>query len=161
MYVVWVMKLLTHIVFALGVSTVLSKVLGLDLYQSLIIWGIIVVQHHAIDKLSHEIQGTHRTPLFHSPLGVSILSIALSLLGPAVDYRAQLDKLIFMKYVVLVLVSGWTHLLLDVLNPGGIYWRGRRRSVARIRYNDPLVNTVLQLAGTLLILYSLLFKAIP
>ncbi|MEB3774677.1 MAG: DUF1286 domain-containing protein [Desulfurococcales archaeon] len=149
------MRLVTHIVFALGVVSASSRMLGLDLYRVLILWGLTVVQHHLVDRLSHEVGHRRRTPLFHSPTGIIALSSALALIAPLFDVESRYSYIWLLKFFLLLLLSGFTHLMLDALNPGGVYFRGRRVRLSRIHYDDPLANAFFQLIGALLVIYSM------
>ncbi|MCE4603016.1 MAG: DUF1286 domain-containing protein [Desulfurococcales archaeon] len=148
------MRLSTHVIFALGVTTLSASYGGVSMIDVLILWGLVSLQQILIDKLSHEFRGKYRTPLFHSFTGASILSLALASLPPALspmDYnRGQV-----LVYMTSLLLSGWSHLFLDSLNPGGIYILGKRVRIAKIRYDDPVANTFFQMLGLLMVVYSM------
>ncbi|MEB3862130.1 MAG: DUF1286 domain-containing protein [Desulfurococcales archaeon] len=148
------MRLGTHIVFAIGVATLSASYGGASLLDVLILWGLVAMQQVLIDKLSHEFRGRYRTPLFHSFTGASILSLALASVPPAlspIDYgRSQV-----LMFITSLLLSGWSHLFLDSLNPGGVYVLGKRVRLARIRYDDPVANVFFQVLGLLMVAYSI------
>lgn len=102
-----------------------------------------VVSQHIIDGLSHEYSGGfhRRTRLLHDVTGGLLLAGVLAFLGlPFTGPTVEALKV----FAALASAIG-VHLLLDSLNPSGVYLAGRRLVLARIRYDDPLANYSIQL----------------
>ncbi len=148
------MRLSTHILFGAGASSLVASLAGVDRFHIMVLWGIAVLHHTVIDRLSHESGGRYRTRLFHSLLGATLLSLAIGGLYIAVDPTLAHPPQA-LGFIAGVLVSGWSHLLLDSMNPGGVFVGGRRRRIARISYRDPLANMLLQALGAFMAIYSI------
>ncbi|BCS93992.1 MAG: hypothetical protein MjAS7_2600 [Metallosphaera javensis (ex Sakai et al. 2022)] len=156
------MKLVTHYVFTTGLLTAISSPF-LGFYTALTLSFIISwISNTLIDRLGHEVRGGYirRTPRTHTlfrslPWGL-IPAVPLALLE---------------GYVVLVLlglVAGPSHLLLDLFTERGIYVRQGRRwtrfALAHFPYDSIFVNGLAILAGSALLymaLLSQLHSALP
>ncbi|MCE4599316.1 MAG: metal-dependent hydrolase [Desulfurococcales archaeon] len=152
------MKLETHIVFGVGVSSIvftLSSCRGLCLLGGL---GLVVLEQYLIDLLSHERRGGHvrRTKLFHSLSGVLFLSIVLSLIYSILIINSNVLDSILIVFPG-VFIGGLSHLFLDALNPGGVYFRGRRVRLLSVEYDDFAWNILFQFLGLLSILFNIKF----
>jgi membrane-bound metal-dependent hydrolase YbcI (DUF457 family) len=99
---------------------------------------------YIIDALSHEVirgyirKGYYhrRTPLFHSPSGAIIIAIIFTIpLYFALKHNP-------IEIFILMIISAFSHLLLDSITEHGIYVNGKRIWKKRIfSYNNPLLNT--------------------
>lgn len=121
--------------------------------------------HRIIDLLSHEQDQRGyivRGRILHSPGGmgffilinISIFIYLYYIFSPSLD----LDVILLVS--VGMALSLYSHLLLDLLTAGGIYFRGRKIKATSRRYNDPVLNGVFSfissaIIATVLILYFL------
>jgi hypothetical protein len=171
------MLLRTHYVFSMGILTFLGSLITQDHFEALVFAGIVsVLANVLIDKLGHEmvwVEGKYlprRTPLTHtwfrSILWGSLVTIGITffaystLLSPSYYYYSylQLRELIVLAIVYGILV-GPTHMLLDVFTERGIYVKKNgkwtRYALAHFKYNDPLVNGLAIIVGTMLLIVSI------
>jgi membrane-bound metal-dependent hydrolase YbcI (DUF457 family) len=113
--------------------------------------------HPLIDALGHEEHWWQSHPrrhaLTHSLLGSTMLTIILY--APLYKFLAPTNAWVVTLFLPLLL-SSYSHLFLDMLNPSGIYICGRRISLRVARYSNPLANLFFQLLGVTLLVYSLL-----
>lgn len=153
------MKLITHNIVGLGVSALASTIAGCSF--SCIIASCLsgVIVQNVIDLLSHERRGgyTRRTKLLHSVEGVTLLSVALTMLVAGALGLGGRDVV---GLLVAIELASLSHLVLDSLTPAGVYVLGRRVAIARIPYDNPEVNVIAQALG-LLALAAAVLEHIP
>jgi len=152
------MKLVTHVLFSIGVALFLCRVFGFDFWTSAVIATAAGIMQYAIDSLSHEriqVRGmtvSRRTPLFHSPLGALTLP---SVFTAMLAFMLRPDIEDAFKYLAVLLTASYLHLLLDLPTGRGIYVAGRRTwKREKFRYDDPLLNLIFSALGITLMLLS-------
>ncbi|MCH1770115.1 MULTISPECIES: DUF1286 domain-containing protein [Metallosphaera] len=156
------MKLVSHYVFTAGLLTLISSPF-LSFYTSLVLSFLISwVSNTLIDRLGHEIRGGYirRTPRTHT----LFRSIPWGLI-PAIPLA------IFEGYPILLVLgvlAGPSHLLLDVFTERGIFVKQGKRwtrfALAHFSYDNIFVNGLAILAGAMflyLALQSQLHSPIP
>jgi len=141
------LKTETHTILGGGVSLLSASQLGVDAACLAAAWGLGSLIHPIIDRFSHarSRRGVYRTKLLHSFETAIPLSAALGLatgslvgLGCALALAAALS------------LSALSHLLTDMVTPGGVYLMGRRVSVPIFRWDDPAANSSLSVAGLMM-----------
>lgn len=146
-------------IFGIGVAVVVGRWLGCPLSCIVYAAGANILMHPLIDTLGHEKDwfrgGVRRHMATHSLLGSTL--VALTFLVPARAVLSAGEWEPFGGYVsaVPLLLSAWSHLLLDAFNPSGVYFLGRRVSLRVARYDSPVLNLLFQLLGVALIVYGL------
>ncbi|AWS00704.1 DUF1286 domain-containing protein [Metallosphaera hakonensis] len=147
------MKLVTHYVFTTGILTIMATPF-LGFYSGLIFSFIISwVSNTLIDRLGHETRGGYirRTPRTHTlfrsiPWGL-IPAVPIAILGGD------------LPIMVLGVIAGPSHMLLDVFTERGIYvkrcGKWKRLALAHFSYNNPLVNGIAIVIGALLLYLAL------
>jgi hypothetical protein len=66
---------------------------------------------------------------------------------------------LLLEMTVLGVVAGLSHLLLDALTEGGIYYRGRRWAIAHWHYDNGAANGLFALLGILMFAAAFLLMA--
>ncbi|ACP35712.1 Protein of unknown function DUF1286 [Sulfolobus islandicus L.S.2.15] len=160
------MKLVTHYVFSTGLLTLLSSFF-LSFYTAFFFSSVIAVLGNTlIDRLGHkEIQTRRglipvRTPLTHTlPRSVVwgfIPALGLSLLF-YYAYHYLSEELLLL--VLVSLLNGPSHMLLDAFTERGIYvkrnGKWRRVALAHFSYDNPLVNGLAILLGILMLFVAM------
>jgi membrane-bound metal-dependent hydrolase YbcI (DUF457 family) len=151
------LKLVTHNAVGLGVAAMVSSLLGCSSGCVIASSLLGVIAQNIIDAFSHEHRGryTRRTKLLHSVEGVTALTVILGgLVAGSLGFRA-VDTI---GLLVALEASVLSHLLLDSLTPGGVYVLGRKVVLARIPYDNPEVNMILQLLGFLALTIAILAR---
>ncbi|EHP68183.1 Protein of unknown function (DUF1286) [Metallosphaera yellowstonensis MK1] len=150
------MKLLTHYIFTTGFLTLLSTPY-LGFYVSLLLSSVISsLSNTLIDRLGHEVRGgfVRRTPTTHTLPRSVIWGLLPSL--PLFYFFHVLPILL------LGVLSGPSHMLLDIFTERGIYvkrgGRWRRFALAHFSYDNPVINGTAILAGALLLYLALSFS---
>jgi len=153
------MKMITHIVFSTGVALLVSNLLLLDTWSSMLLAMLAVLMQYTIDSLSHEEIDTRsrriirRTPLFHSLLGALILPAIFTAMLTA---TLRLNIVIIFKYFAVLIAASYSHLLLDLPTGRGIYVTGRRIwKKEKFHFDDPTLNLLFTFLGILLIIFGL------
>jgi hypothetical protein len=78
--------------------------------------------------------------------------ILTALLGPSsVGIPLPPVPLLALRMAALGALAGLSHLLLDALTAGGIYYHGRRWAIAHWRYNNVGANALFALIGLLML----------
>jgi len=152
------MKMFTHVIFSIGVTLFVCKLLLLDIWSSIVLATLAILMQYIIDSLSHEEVSTRsrrvsrRTPLFHSPLGALILPTIFTVMLFLV---LRLSTETMFKYFLVLVAVSYSHLLLDLPTGRGIYVMGRRIwKKEKLRYDDPALNLLFTLLGIILIILS-------
>ncbi len=152
------MRLTTHIIFALGVVSATGRLLGCLPQRLLPALALTLVIHPLIDRFGHEWrwwqERPRRTSFTHSPLGVLIISMALYSPVSLLEQRLGVNFCGLLGFGAF-LAGAYSHLLLDLLNPSGIFLLGERRSLRLFKASNPLGNMLFQLLGLLLLIYGL------
>jgi membrane-bound metal-dependent hydrolase YbcI (DUF457 family) len=154
------MKRSTHVIFSAGLASYVSKIVGLPLHDIALIAMFAGVMQYIIDAVSHETiyagnrKIVRRTPLFHSPSGALVIAVAFSVL---ISYILKPGPAAIAAIFVVMLISSFSHLALDLLTEKGIYVHGRR--VRRKRWastRNPLLNFLFSALGLLLLVEAFL-----
>lgn len=149
------MKLSTHAVFSAGaVLAVALRILPGNQPVALLMSGVSALMQYVMDGLSHaEVGGVRRrTPLFHSPAGALLSTVAFC----AVILLVTRDASLLPVAALCGAISGFSHIALDLPTERGIYVRGRRTSSRRLlRYDNPALNALFTLLGLIMIVCSL------
>jgi hypothetical protein len=147
--------MLTHVVFGAGSVAALSPFLPVDLRLSLAV-VLSVFVNYAIDELGHVVRRGFavRSPLTHSvftaPLWggaigyfVWLAGASLGLAGPSLEWSV----------VILGVVAAYSHLLLDSITEGGVFFLTKRIAMAHFRNGNVLMNVAFLLGGLALFLF--------
>lgn len=131
------MRVYTHIILGFGASLLVMALLGTSWWEAFYISILAAGIHPFIDRLSHSKKGrsVYRTRLLHSfetlvPLSASIGFIIGFPLGPPSALRAS----------IAFMASALSHLVSDMMTPGGVYVWGRRVRLPLFAWDDPLAN---------------------
>ncbi|BBE42459.1 DUF1286 domain-containing protein [Conexivisphaera calida] len=159
------MKLATHYAFTIGLVALAARTfLPVAGAIAAAAWlGLLV--NWIIDRAGHEVRGgiPRRTAGTHSLPGavgvgvaVGVLPVALmALVDPTALAAAGIQlsgvPLIALIMAALGALAGLSHLLLDALTEGGIFYHGRRWALAHWRYNDAGANALFALLGILML----------
>lgn len=142
------MRMTTHIVVGAAAAGVVSAEVGCSFECALLSMILSALINIAIDAAGHTRRNgrVFRRKATHSfdiivPAGALLgFSVALSLgLAPADSLRAA----------AAVGAGAASHLVLDMLTPGGVYLRGRRVRLPLFNWDNPEVNLVFTMAGLL------------
>jgi len=155
------MMRMTHVIFTLGLVALVAAWLGLGVAVGLLaaVWLAAVV-NYIIDAAGHEVRNGYRrrTAATHSLTGATAMGAAVGLLPTLVILLAApgvagayYGPLLLLEVTALGAVAGLSHLLLDALTEGGIYYRGRRWALAHWRYNNPAANGLFALLGLVML----------
>jgi membrane-bound metal-dependent hydrolase YbcI (DUF457 family) len=160
------MMRVTHVVFTFGLIALAAEWLGLGIAAALLaaVWLAAAV-NYIIDAVGHETRNgrRRRTAATHSLTGATAvgaaaglaptLAILLAAPGAVSVYYGQL---LLLEMTALGALAGLSHLLLDALTEGGIYYRGRRWALAHWRYDNGAANGLFALLGILMFAAALL-----
>ncbi len=143
----------------LGVSAAICKHASCDtlVYGAALVSSILV--NEIIDVFGHEYLWWQRYPrrikITHSLFGVIAVSLivttVLQILLVHIGTSYYSSSLIFWA----ALSTGISHLVLDSLNPSGVYICGKRISFRVVRAGNPVANLIFQVLGVLLLCYGL------
>jgi hypothetical protein len=146
------MKMVTHLVFGAGSVAAFAFMLPVDLRLSLAVVLSLLV-NYAIDELGHMTKRglMVRSPVTHSvftaPLWggavgylVWLVGASLSLVGPSLEWPTM----------ILGMVAAYSHLLLDAVTEGGVFFLTKRIAIAHFRSSNVLLNAACVVAGLLL-----------
>jgi hypothetical protein len=151
------MKSVTHNALSLGVTFYIARHAGFSLTFSLIlaIWLSFAV-NWVIDALGHGTRGGRpvRTFITHSVLlapvwGGMIGYTSIVLANAALQLRSGWILAIFAS--LLGALIALSHLFLDALTEGGVYWRLHKVALAHARHNNPVLNAGFLLLGLALL----------
>ncbi len=150
----WALRTSTHVVFGSGLAGAAAAALGCGavcVVASALLAGVI---NALIDAGGHERRGgmVYRTKLTHSLETVAPLSFAAGLL---VALSLGLPLTESLGAGLATAVGGLSHLALDALTPGGVYFRGRRVRLPLFNWDSPEPNLAFTVAGVLLLGYSI------
>lgn len=149
----------SHYIFSTGLLSLLIPFLHLNPYGGLIIASVIsIISNSLIDYLGHEIKGklVRRSPLTHT----FFRSMLWGLLSSSFIFIYYILKGDITLYpLIMGLISGPSHLFLDIFTERGIYvkkkGKWRRFALAHFRYNNPIANSIAILLGFALIFVSI------
>ncbi|MGC8613199.1 MAG: DUF1286 domain-containing protein [Conexivisphaera sp.] len=155
------MKLATHYIFTIGMVALAARpILPPAVRLSTAIWlGILV--NWLIDHGGHEVRGgiPRRTAVTHSVPGAVGVGVALGILPVAavlvlvpslaswLGTQPTAGPLFVLLAGLLGGLAGLSHLLLDALTEGGIYYHGRRWALAHWRYDNAVANALFMFLG--------------
>lgn len=151
------MKSYTHVSFGLGAGLATASLLQANTIVVLCLVPVIPLLQVLIDAISHEVKGGYvrRTKLLHSPSGVSVFSALLaSPAAAALNWLGLVGWVDAAKLILAAVASGLSHLLLDALNPGGIYVKGKRVRLLNVPYDNPELNYLITSIGLGIAAYS-------
>jgi hypothetical protein len=158
------LKSVTHNTFSFGLGLYAALHLGFSLISSILLaaWLSLLI-NWVIDAFGHRTQNGRSTRAFitHSVFLAPLWGGLLGLMSVALaDAIFQTPFSTVFSTLVVLLGSGvaLSHLLLDSLTEGGVYWRLRRIAIAHARFDDPVLNGVFVLLGVALIMASLLSR---
>ena len=159
------MQLRTHVVFSIGLTTLIESTLGISniiliLGSSLVLSYLI---NFLIDALGHEEKNgfIRRSPRTHTMGRSFTLGLIISLLVALFLY--YMTPIGSYKALIIVLmgpVIGWSHMLLDALTENGIYVKRRGRwvrfALAHFKYNNIALNWLFIIIGIIMLIRSLI-----
>jgi hypothetical protein len=147
------MKALTHYVFSIGMGVLVSERLGYFSFIDvvLVVWLGLAV-NVVIDVFGHGLRGGvgNRSFLTHSVFTAPVWGGAVAVLSVYVPVRFQVLPIGLWEAVFIVVMGvliAYSHLFLDALTEGGVYWGRRRVALAHMRYNNRILNAVFLLIG--------------
>ncbi len=153
------MKLITHDIFAFGLSTyMLARVFGTGIATSVMLSLILSlatnriidaghIQKHAYPARSYITHSIFTAPIWGITIGIAVSSIAL--------FAFHVD-ILFLGAVAGILIA-YAHLLLDSLTENGVFLWRRRIALAHLRYDSIFANYLTIIAG----LFFLVTAMIP
>jgi hypothetical protein len=152
------LKAITHDLFSLGVGLYLVfhvERLPILLYLLLVVW-LAFATNEIIDVLGHFTRGgvpvrsfwTHS--IFTAPIWGIAVAVASAYLLDAITGQAMTTSQTFFV-AGLGTVLAYSHLLLDALTEGGVYFGRRRVALAHLRYNNLVLNSAFAALGVLLV----------
>ena len=154
------MKALTHNLFSLGVGVylVFRIVQPAPLYLILVVWSAFTT-NALIDVLGHVSKGgmSVRAARTHSIFVAPLWGIAVSVASLyALDIVTGLEMTALQAVFAAGLgaVLAYSHLLLDALTEGGVFFARRRIALAHLRNNNLVLNAVFAGLGIFLMLAS-------
>lgn len=156
------MRLRTHYVFTMGVLFPLG--VNVSPLQGIVMAGILsVASNLIIDRLGHEVRWGYvrRTPMTHT-LPRSVMWGFLPALF--IFLLLYFSGVVLWAVPLMGLLSGPSHLLLDIFTERGIYVKKKRRwsrfALAHFRYDNPMVNLLAVLAGLGIIILTLYVRGV-
>ena len=148
---------ITHMIFSSALILYVSRaVFNISLANSLLFAVFAGFMQYLIDALSHEtvvakggVKIHRRTWFLHSPLGAIILAFAFAL---AIAFIMGVNSYVeFTTIFLLMSLSSFSHLLLDMPTEKGIYlWKRRLWNKRLASSNDFLLNLSFMFLGFLL-----------
>ena len=164
------MKLATHYIFTIGLVALAARAIpiwtymgGLGAMLAVAVW-LGLATNYVIDKGGHEVRNgvRRRTAATHSlpgalgigaAVGVVPALILLLLIesgsGTSVGISLGAAAALALIMAGLGAIAGLSHLFLDALTEGGIYYHGHRWALAHWRYDNPGANALFALLGLL------------
>jgi hypothetical protein len=153
------LKALTHNLFSIGVGIyLLFRIVPAPspLYVLLVVWSAFAT-NGLIDVLGHIKRGgmsvrafwTHS--IFFAPLwGIAVSVASLYVLDAVTGPEMTALQAVFAAGLGAVLA--YSHLLLDALTEGGVFFARRRIALAHLRNNNRVLNTAFAGLGVVLVL---------
>ena len=151
------MKLLTHIVFGAGLCyAFLSSMLGGPNLLTDAAFAVVLsyAVNHLIDALGHMKRDgwSVRTPLTHSVFTAPVWGAAVAYVIWVVGAEYGLPGGGAMYLAAGVLVA-FSHLLLDSITEGGVFFATRRIALAHFGNGSALLNGTFALCGVIMLLF--------
>jgi hypothetical protein len=156
------MRLATHYIFTIGLLALAARPI-LPITGALLAAAWLgLTTNWVIDRAGHEMRngipkrkaGTHSLPgaiAVGAVFGV-VPVILMEFLGPSsAGIPLPTVPLLALLMAALGALAGLSHLLLDALTEGGIYYHGRRWALAHWRYNNAGANALFALIGILML----------
>lgn len=158
------MKGITHVVFSLGLGLFVSSRLGfaslLDL--AVVAWLALSV-NVVIDVFGHGLgfgpNAGARSLVTHSVFTAPIWGGAVAAISLYILVRFATEPLGWLEIVFLFamgLLMAYSHLFLDALTEGGVFWGRKRVALAHMRYNNLILNAAFLAIGALLVVATAL-----
>ena len=156
------MKALTHYIFSIGIGVLLCERLGhfsfIDVV--LVVWLGLAV-NAVIDVFGHGIRGGvgNRSFLTHSVFTAPLWGGAVAVLSVYVPVKFQIFPISLWEAAFVVgmgVVVAYSHLFLDALTEGGVFWGKRRIALAHMRYNNRILNGAFLVIGAFFTLAAFL-----
>ena len=151
------MKALTHNIFSVGVGLYLLLRLGQQpLLELLLVVWLALATNAVIDVLGHRDRGgipvrsfiTHS--VFIAPVwGIAVAIPSFYLLDVFAGQRIALSQLSLA--VGLGVLLAYSHLFLDALTEGGVFYGRHRMALAHFRNNNEVLNGIFAGLGAVLI----------
>ncbi|MFP3138430.1 MAG: DUF1286 domain-containing protein [Nitrososphaeria archaeon] len=163
------MMRVTHVVFTFGLIALAAAWLGLGIAAALLaaLWLAAIV-NYIIDAAGHETRNgrRRRTAATHSLTGATAVgavagfapTLAVLLAAPGA-VGVYYGSLLLLEMTALGAAAGLSHLLLDALTEGGIYYRGHRWALAHWHYDNGAANGLFALLGILMFAAAFLLMA--
>lgn len=147
------LKMLTHIVFSAGLlASFLSLSVGAPGNFALgIVLSLLV--NYVIDELGHDnrdgmsVRSSLTHSVFTAPMWGAGAAYVLWLSGSALGLVGPGFEWLIMVSGVL---SAYSHLLLDSITEGGVYFLTKRIAIAHFSHSNPALNAVFVAVGLLL-----------
>ncbi len=156
------MKAVTHDIFSLGLGLYLACQIGrLPILPSLVlVFWLTVSINKLIDILGHRSKDGYavRSYWTHSVFTAPIWGISVAL-GSVYLYDFLVGQQTSLSQAIIAVGLGatlaYSHLLLDALTEGGIFFGRRRIALAHMRYDNPILNGLFVISGLSLVLAAL------
>jgi hypothetical protein len=152
------LKAITHDIFSLGVGLYLLHYLDWPPTLSfllLVVW-LAFLTNELIDVLGHVTRGgrpvrsfwTHS--VFSAPVwGIAAALVSARLLDIVIGHAMTTSQALFVAGLGALLA--YSHILLDALTEGGVYFGRRRVALAHLRYDNLILNGTFTGLGLLLV----------
>jgi hypothetical protein len=153
------LKALTHNLFSLGVGIYLVYRIAQPpgaLYLVLVVWSVFAT-NAVIDTLGHvnkegrSVRAFWTHSIFVAPLwGIAVTVGSLYVLDAITGLEMTAVQAVFVAGLGAVLA--YSHLLLDALTEGGVFFTRRRIALAHLRNNNLILNSAFAGLGVVLLL---------
>jgi membrane-bound metal-dependent hydrolase YbcI (DUF457 family) len=153
------LKGITHVVFSVGLGVFISTRLGfVSLLDIAVVAWLALSVNVVIDVFGHGLgfgrNAGARSFVTHSVFTAPFWGGAVAALSLYILVRFATEPMGWLELVFLFamgLLMAYSHLLLDALTEGGIFWGTRRVALAHMRYNNLVLNSAFLAIGTLLV----------
>ncbi|MEM4098960.1 MAG: DUF1286 domain-containing protein [Candidatus Micrarchaeaceae archaeon] len=152
------MKLITHDIFAFGLSTyVLARVFSTGIATSVILSLVLAFATNRIIDAGHTQKHGYptRSYITHSIFTAPIWGLLVGLAISTIVLFAFHVNILFLGAVSGILIA-YAHLFLDAPTEGGVFFWRKRIALAHFRYNNALANGFAILVGILLLAITVL-----
>jgi hypothetical protein len=151
------LKALTHNLFSLGVGVylVFRIVQPTPLYLILVVWSAfatnVLIDMGHVNKGGMSVRAFWTHSILVAPLwGIAVSVASLYVLDTVTGLEVTALQAVFAAGLGAVLA--YSHLLLDALTEGGVFFARRRIALAHLRNNNPVLNAVFAGLGIFLML---------
>jgi hypothetical protein len=159
-------KALTHDIFSTGVALYVFPIayqmghLPLVTDLLLVVW-LAFATNKVIDVVGHKSRGgysirsfwTHS--IFTAPIwGITIVAVSLYLLDIIAGQAMTASQALFAAGIGVILA--YSHLFLDSLTEGGVFFWRRRLALAHFRNNNQVLNGIFAMLGAALVVATII-----